>query len=370
MPLLYKTIGLDYRASMTVFQSKSEKIVHTHKELRTALRDTVTYSSDLQGDADVRDYRQIPLEVDPPRHHLYRSLLAPHFVKPTIEAHAATFAENSHRLLVHYFEHEGLDVISDLALPLVMENLGVIYRRPQDVAEWVSWGPDVWTAESDERDGAVLHRYLDRIYQEALQGKSQDVWQEIAALEIEGKKLTENEFKGIAGVLLAGGRDTVIKLFTGALWHLANHPEDAERLRTNPELIPRAIQEFLRFFSPLPAMNRTTVPESSTDDLPADRYVSMSFISGNFDETVFANPYEIDLYRERNPHLSFGFGPHTCIGNHVTEIEARIFLETFLSMNITLEIQESDIVFHQGSLKNVPDRFESLKLLRGAPRQD
>ena len=370
MPLLYKTIGLDYRASMTVFQSKSEKIVHSHKELRTALRDTVTYSSDLQGDADVRDYRQIPLEVDPPRHHLYRSLLAPHFVKPTIEAHAATFAENSHRLLVHYFEHEGLDVISDLALPLVMENLGVIYRRPQDVAEWVSWGPDVWTAESDERDGAVLHRYLDRIYQEALQGKSQDVWQEIAALEIEGKKLTENEFKGIAGVLLAGGRDTVIKLFTGALWHLANHPEDAERLRTNPELIPRAIQEFLRFLSPLPAMNRTTVPESSTDDLPADRYVSMSFISGNFDETVFANPYEIDLYRERNPHLSFGFGPHTCIGNHVTEIEARIFLETFLSMNITLEIQESDIVFHQGSLKNVPDRFESLKLLRGAPRQD
>ena len=370
MPLLYKTIRLDYRDSMTVFHSKSEKIVRTHKELRTALRDTEKYSSDLQGDADVRDYRQIPLEVDPPRHHLYRSLLAPHFVKPTIEAHAIEFADNSHRLLLHYFENEGLDVISDLTLPLVMENLGVIYRRPQDVAEWVSWGSDVWTAESDVRDGAVLHRYLDRIYQEALQGNSRDVWQEIAALEIEGKKLSEDEFRGIAGVLLAGGRDTVIKLFTGALWHLAKHPEDADRLRENPDLIPRAVQEFLRFLSPLPAMNRTTVPESSTDDLPADRYVSMSFISGNFDETVFANPFEIDLDRERNPHLSFGFGPHTCIGNHVTEIEARIFLETFLAMNIKLEIAEAKIVFHQGPLKSVPDRFESLKLLRGAPRQD
>ena len=370
MPLLYKTIELDYRASMTVFHSKSERIVHTHKELRTALRDTEKYSSDLQGDADVRDYRQIPLEVDPPRHHLYRSLLAPHFVKPMIEAHASEFADNSRRLLVHYFEHEGLDVISDLALPLVMENLGVIYRRPQDVDEWVSWGSDVWTAESEVRDGAVLHRYLDRIYQEALQGNSKDVWQEIAALEIEGKKLSEDEFRGIAGVLLAGGRDTVIKLLTGALWHLAKHPEDADRLRESPDLIPRAVQEFLRFLSPLPAMNRTTVPESSTDDLPADRYVSMSFISGNFDETVFAKPFEMDLNRERNPHLSFGFGPHTCIGNHVTEIEARIFLETFLAMNIKVEIQEAEIVFHQGPLKNVPDRFESLKLLRGAPRQD
>ena len=355
---------------MTVFQSKTERIVHTHKELRTALRDTEKYSSDLQGDADVRDYRQIPLEVDPPRHHLYRSLLAPHFVKPTIEAHASEFADNSHRLLVHYFEHEGLDVISDLALPLVMENLGVIYRRPQDVDEWVSWGSDVWTAESEVRDGAVLHRYLDRIYQEALQGNSKDVWQEIAALEIEGKKLSEDEFRGIAGVLLAGGRDTVIKLLTGALWHLAKHPEDADRLRESPDLIPRAVQEFLRFLSPLPAMNRTTVPESSTDNLPSERYVSMSFISGNFDETVFANPYEIDINRERNPHLSFGFGPHTCIGNHVTEIEARIFLETFLAMNIKLEIVKSEIVFHEGPLKNVPDRFESLKLLRGAPRQD
>ena len=370
MPLLYKTIGLDYRASMTVFQSKSERIVHTHKELRIALRDTEKYSSDLQGDADVRDYRQIPLEVDPPRHHLYRALLAPHFVKPTIETHASEFADNSRRLLVHYFENENLDVISDLALPLVMENLGVIYRRPQDVAEWVSWGSDVWTAESEVRDGAILHRYLDRIYQEALQGNLKDVWQEIASLKIEGKKLSEDEFRGIAGVLLAGGRDTVIKLLTGALWHLAKHPEDADRLRENPDLIPRAVQEFLRFLSPLPAMNRTTVPESSTDELPADRYVSMSFISGNFDETVFANPFEIDLERERNPHLSFGFGPHTCIGNHVTEIEARIFLETFLAMNIKLEIQEVEIVFHQGPLKNVPDRFESLKLLRGAPRQD
>ena len=353
-----------------MFHSKSERIVHTHKELRTALRDTEKYSSDLQGDADVRDYRQIPLEVDPPRHHLYRSLLAPYFVKPTIEARASEFAGNSHRLLLHYFEHADLDVISDLTLPLVMENLGVIYRRPQDVAEWVSWGSDVWTAESDVRDGAVLHRYLDRIYQEALQGNSKDVWQEIAALEIEGKKLSEDEFRGIAGVLLAGGRDTVIKLFTGALWHLAKHPEDADQLRENPDLIPRAVQEFLRFLSPLPAMNRTTVPESSTDDLPDDRYVSMSFISGNFDETVFANPFEIDLDRERNPHLSFGFGPHTCIGNHVTEIEARIFLETFLAMNIKLEIAEAKIVFHQGPLKSVPDRFESLKLLRGAPRQD
>ncbi len=93
----------------------------------------------------------------------------------------------------------------------------------------------------------------------------------------------------------------------------------------------------------------------------------MSFISGNFDETVFANPLEIDLDRERNPHLSFGFGPHTCIGNHVTEVEARVFLETFLAMNIKIEISESEIIFHQDRLKNVPDKFVSLKVVAWSP---
>ncbi len=365
--LLYKVNQLKYRATMTVSHSKSEKVIHGHADLRIALRDTQKYSSDLQGDSDVRDYRQIPLEVDPPKHHVYRSLLAPHFVKPAIESHADEFASISDQLLHQYFQNTGLDVVADLALPLVMENLGVIYRRPQDVAEWVSWGSDVWTAESEVRDGAVLHRYLDRIYKEALEGRTKDVWQEIASLEIDGIQISESEFRGIAGVLLAGGRDTVIKLLTGSLWHFAKHPEDADRLRANPDLIPRAVQELLRFLSPLPAMNRTTVPESSTEELPPDRYVSMSFISGNFDETVFANPLEIDLDRERNPHLSFGFGPHTCIGNHVTEVEARVFLETFLAMNIKIEISESEIIFHQGWLKNVPDRFVSLKVVAWSP---
>ena len=345
---------------MSVSHSKSAKTIDTHKELRVALRDTQQYSSDLQGDADVRDYRQIPLEIDPPKHHVYRSLLAPYFVKPAIEAHIDAFADNSKRLLQRYFDTPGLNVISDLALPLVMENLGVIYRRPQDVAEWISWGADVWTAESDVRDGGVLHRYLDQIYAEALTGESTDIWQEIAALEIDGKQLSQNEFRGIAGVLLAGGRDTVIKLMTGSLWHLARNSDDLRYLQENPEKVPHAIQEFLRFFSPLPAMNRTTVPESSTNELPADRYVSMSFISGNFDESVFANSFAINLQRERIPHLAFGFGPHTCIGNHVAEIETRVFLETFLSMKHGIEIEKEAISFHNAPLAMVPDRFESL----------
>jgi len=347
---------------VSVFYPKASKTIVGHQAVREALRDTQTYSSDLQGDSDVRDYRQLPLEVDPPRHHLYRVALAPYFVRPSIELLIPQFRSHTEDLISDFFIGNDLEVGQHLSLPLVMKNLGVIYSRPQDVEEWISWGPDVWTAESKERDGKVLHRYLDAIYEEALAKSKNDIWSQIAHLEIEGQQISAAEFRGIAGVMLAGGRDTVVKLFTGMIWHFGHKPEDLELLRSNPELMAPAIQEFLRFLTPLPAMNRTVVPESSTSDLPADRYVGISFISGNFDETVFTNPFEINFHRGRNPHLSFGFGPHTCLGNHIAEIEAKVFLETLLNSGKNWKISAEDIRFHQMPYENVPDHFGSVRI--------
>jgi cytochrome P450 len=346
---------------MSVFYPQSNRTITGHKAVREALRDTSTYSSDLQGDADVRDYRQLPLEVDPPRHHLFRAALAPYFVKPSIELHVDAFKANSQRLLKQYFEGDAKEVVSDLALLLVMENLGAIYNRPQDVDEWISWGPDVWTAESEKRDGAVLHRYIDRIYEEALTAKCDDIWNAIAHMEVDGKQITPIEFRGIVGVLLAGGRDTVVKLLTGMLWHFA-HTDDLRRIRSGELEINPAIQEFLRFLSPLPVMNRTTFPETGAVDLPADRYVAMSFISGNFDETVFEDPFSVILDRARNPHLSFGFGPHTCLGNHIAEVEARVFLETLRDSSFNLKVKKELIKFNEKPYEKVPDQFQSLQL--------
>jgi cytochrome P450 len=272
------------------------------------------------------------------------------------------FKKHTEALVADFFANSSLEVGRDLALPLVMKNLGVIYNRPQDVAEWISWGPDVWTAESEKRDGKVLHRYLDAIYEEALQQKNDDIWNKIAHLEINDVQVSADEFRGIAGVMLAGGRDTVVKLFTGIMWHFGNHPQDLKLLRTRPELIGSAIQEFLRFLTPLPVMNRTLVPESSGLELPDNRYVGISFISGNFDETVFADPFQIDFNRGRNPHLSFGFGPHTCLGNHIAEIEAKVFLEALLNSGKNWKISSEDIRYHQAPYTKIPDHLGSIKI--------
>jgi len=348
---------------MAVVKTPISHTIRGHKALREALRDTNTYSSDLQGDADVRNYRQIPLEVDPPKHHSYRTALAPYFVKPYVEKFVEDFRQNSTLLINQFFSTDNGEVGTDLALPLVMANLGSFYRRPQDVEEWISWGPDVWRATGQNRDGAVLHAYLDRVYEEALANKEVDIWSELANLTVDGAVISAQEFRGIAGIMLAGGRDTVVKLLTGIIWHFGRNREDLLWLKGEPEAIPRAIDEFLRFLTPNTAMARTTTPETGATDLPEDRYVSMNFFSGNFDAAVFPNPGEINLRRERNPHLSFGFGPHTCIGNHLAECEAKVFIEALIDSGLRWEIDpRSEITFYEGELNAVPAEFHTLRL--------
>jgi cytochrome P450 len=180
-------------------------------------------------------------------------------------------------------------------------------------------------------------------------------------MEIEGRQVSPIEFRGIVSVMLAGGRDTMVKMIAGILLHLGNNPKDKEMLIAEPELIDSAVQEFLRYLTPIPWMGRTTVPETGATDLPDDRYVNISFVSGNFDPEVFPDPTTINLRRERNSHVAFGFGPHTCIGNHLAEFEVRVFLQVLLSSNINWSISpETAIMRYPDELSTVPLVIEKL----------
>jgi len=109
-------------------------------------------------------------------------------------------------------------------------------------------------------------------------------------------------------------------------------------------------------------MARTTTPETGALNLPDDRYISISFISGNFDSDVFENPFDIDLSREKIPHLSFGFGPHTCLGNHIAELETRVFIEALLNSGVRWTLDSCEIKYHQAPFATIPDSFQSLIL--------
>jgi cytochrome P450 len=335
-------------------------IIKGSQAVRTAARDYEKYSSNLQGDQDVRDYKQLPLEVDPPDHTLLRELLNPWFSRDAVKAFEPEFRVIAKNLIDSFSDE--VEITHDLALQMIVQCLGVVFGRPQDVAEWYSWGPDTWITDEDGiRHGDHLDRYLAKTFDELDQNPTDDLFGVVNKAEVAGRALTRKEKYGIANLVLAGGRDTVVKLISGCLWHLAQNQEHRQTLRSNPELIPDFITEMVRFLSPLPMMHRVDV--ENTTDLAEPKYVWLSFISANQDSTVIKDPEQIKLDRGANPHLGFGYGRHSCIGMHLAQLEAKIVLELWLERFTDWEVlPESELFFDFEDYKFIPSRFHKLKL--------
>lgn len=333
--------------------------VRGYQAVRAAAKDVEAYSSDLIGDRDTRAYKQVPLEYDPPRHTRFRDAVNPLFMSQNIEPKAPQFERIARELIQGISARGGGDLAADLALPYVMGCLTVIYNRPHDLDEWVSWGPDVWTADAYRqglvtpesrraarersftgpslRSGAVLQQYLERVFDAATPAPgadpaTTDVWDWIAGLEIDGERLSRDEMFGIANVLLAGGRDTVIKLVTGLTWHLMANPDDRLHLTDNRTAFSATIAELVRFLTPLPKIERVLAADRETPIAERDprRYVLLNYLSANHDRTIWPDADVLDIRRDRKPHLAFGFGRHSCMGMNITEYEAKAFLTVLL----------------------------------------
>jgi cytochrome P450 len=292
-----------------------------------------------------------------------------------IAKHRDAFQAHARKLISDIQERGGAEIADEFALPFVIGCLSIIYNRPQDFEEWLSWGPDVWTAESYSkakqsgqkaehvRSGSTLQAYLDRVFgaaeaERVVDPERQDVWDFVSQIELEGVRITRKEMQGIANVLLAGGRDTVIKLVTGLVWHLTTHPEDREFLKENPDWFNRTIAEMVRYLTPLPGMERVKDGE----------YVLLSFVSANYDKDIWPDPEVLNIHRERKPHLAFGFGRHSCMGMNITEHEAGALLSVLVNEWPGWQLSgEPEIAWAEAHDKNGEtirfiDRFDALRV--------
>lgn len=342
----------------------SHPIITGHGAVRSALRDPARFSSDLQGDRDVRTYKQLPLEVDPPIHQAYRSILTPLFSADRVASLLPEFRRIADGLVGELRESETFDVCSELALEMVVRCLGVVFNRPGDIDEWRSWGPDVWITTAEGRSGAHLEAYLARTFSEVNAQPGDDAFSVINQARIDDRPLTRDEKHGIANIILAGGRDTVVKVLTGFLWYLGHNPAQAAELAANRVAIARAIDEMVRWLSPLPMMERIDTEQATDSAEPA--YTWISFASANHDPEVFASPETIDLARHPNPHMGFGGGPHACIGNQVAKAETRALLEALFDSGQTWQVVDEVIDWTTYGQSRIPGRFRSVTVAWGS----
>ncbi len=333
-------------------------------DVRAAAKDWGRFSSRLQGDPDVRDYPQLPLEVDPPEHGAYRGLLEPILGRRATLALEPDLRAIARRLVASFASSGRAEAVHDLAIPLVAGGIAAALGRPGDAAELASWGITSWELLRDgSRSGARLDAYVDRVLDEGARRPGTDAFSLIAQATLDGRPLTRTEQVGLANLLLAGGRDTVILLLCGTMWHLARDPEARALLRGEPERIPLAIEELLRYLSPNRGMERRLTAEArgAWGSATAGDLVVLGWGPANHDPLAFDAPAEIRLGRRPNPHLAFGSGPHTCIGIHLARLEARVFLEELLRVVPDWRLADG-VVFETTRLAadEVPSLFEAL----------
>jgi cytochrome P450 len=320
------------------FNGEKIAMILRHDDVRKAAKDWKTFSSDapfrvpIPSEELVRTMRQLPIETNPPEHTEYRKIADPFFQRPKNPAFIASIETLMGGMFDALLAKDAVEIVNEFALPFQSRALTHLLNVPESEAEiWIGWGIHVFKVTGGEfKQGNVLEEYLHAQFDRALQNPGEDFFSALSTAIYQGRPLTRDEMMGFANLAFAGGRDTIIHTISCALGYLARHPEALEYLREDTGRIIHAAEEMFRVFMPLTHIGRVCPEGAEVHGVKVaegDR-VSLCWASANFDESAFESPHEIRLNRKPNPHLSFGFGAHLCMGAP----HARLILRTLLRL--------------------------------------
>ena len=277
------------------------------------------------------------LSTDPTEHTRLRRLVSKAFTPRRVEKLRARIEEIVDELLAPATRSKEIDVISELSGPLpaivIGELLGVPtedHPRFRALSNQLlsSMGPPTPTANGGRSfgAGAELTGYLDGIIAERRAEPRDDLISAMIAAQEERDALTGQELLATSLLLLIVGYETTTNLIGNGLLALLRNPDELERLRAEPELLPTAVEEFLRYDSPVQATARVAREEVelSGEKIPAGARVMTLIGAANRDPEQFEDPDRLDVSRTDNPHLSFGHGIHSCLGAPLARLEAQI----------------------------------------------
>ena len=286
--------------------------------------------------------------TDPPRHGHLRALVNRAFTPRRIagleERIRGIAVELVEQMQVQAGQGARCDLVRDFSAPLptivIAELLGV---PVEDQKMFKERSNALINQEVDPKTGLPadpnpvaameLVTYLNRIYDEREKEPREDLMTALLHAEIEGERLTRMELNAFALLLLVAGNETTTNLISNGAVLLNDHPDQREKLRGDPAGIPWAIEEFLRFESPISGIGRTltTDVELHGQKMEAGKKVLLLYGAANRDERQFEEPDRFDTTRKPTQHLGFGFGTHFCLGASLARLEARVAFEELLA---------------------------------------
>jgi cytochrome P450 len=342
--------------------------VTRYDDLTAIHMDWPTFSSELGAvaleelDEGQLEIRRSMLETDPPRHTELRRICTKQFSARGVGRYEDWIRDVASGVLDRALSEEAFDFVAEISRELPIRFLCSIFTVPQDDApQLIRWGDQMIANQDPELSAAVVDRvdteayrnlpfrsptaydvfaYADRQRDLRLQEPSDDVIQALVTAQSEGI-LDEREYHNYFALLMIAGNETTRHTISAGMLALAQHPDQLELLRDEPERIGVATEEILRWATPVHHFRRTVTHDVEFDGVQmrrGDKVVTW-YTSANRDETRFPDPYRFDVTRTPNEHVTFGpGGPHFCLGAHLARLETKILFQELIPRLRSIEI--------------------------------
>lgn len=285
--------------------------------------------------------RNMLLMMDPPRHTAYRKPLADSF-KARVIGQMEDRVRGLCRQILADVDGE-VDMVHDVAGLLPSQVVGGLFGIPPtdwpQIRVWAeqstsSQDPELAGDRDETADLTAMTRYaIELAARRRAEPPMEDLTSLILAGSFDGRPMSDLEFGSFFTQLVVAGNDTTKTMLSSGVQLLLAHPDQLRLLRDDPGLVAGAVEEILRHANPLHYFRRTATADTELRGVPireGDK-VAMWYTSANRDEDVFADPQRFDVRRHPNPHLSFGFAQHFCLGAHLARLEGRVFFEELLA---------------------------------------
>ena len=301
------------------------------------------------------------LVMDPPQHRQYRNLVSPSFTPRALSRLSDRIANITQELLDQLRPAGHMDIVTDIAYPLptivVAEMLGVPTSDRPLFKQWADGllsrqlsDAEFFKPEQEQRNNPEIQRlqrvfeemsdYFEAILEDRRRQPRDDMMSELLAAEVDGEHLSMEDTISFCILLLLAGHVTTTNLLSQAIRCFDEHPDALAQVREQPELMQGAIEEVLRYASPVWRLLRTTLADVTIEGttIPADSQVFAWLASANRDERQFSDPERFDIMRNPNRHLAFGHGIHFCVGAPLSRLETSIALPMIVEQLPNLQV--------------------------------
>ncbi|MGO9197475.1 MAG: cytochrome P450 [Acidimicrobiales bacterium] len=357
----------DLRTSCPIAHTERRRgawLLTTYADVTEAAHDIETFSSLEVGVIRPEDepeapdenlpYGLPPISADPPLHTWTRRILLPWFSHKRVASLEPMTRAICERLIEGFVDRGHADAAADYAQQIPVRVIAHTLGVPDTMADtFTGWVRDILEFADDPertaRGGEGLGNYLMAEMERRKSEPGDDLISSLLNTEHDGQRLEDGVVLGMVGLVLIAGIDTTWSAIGSTLWHLSTHPEHTKRLVAAPELLPTAIEEFLRAYAPV-TMARVVTADTEFKGCPmreGDKLL-MNFPAANRDPAVFDDANEIVLDRAHNRHVAFGSGIHRCAGSNLARMELTVAVGTWLRLIPSFRLPDDEEVTWAG----------------------